>query len=42
MKTLYKRTVWVGLAFFGISTFWQVYDAIVPLLLKDAFDVGET
>ena len=42
MKTLYKRTVWVGLAFFGISTCWQVYDAIVPLLLKDAFDVGET
>nr|HML46113.1 MFS transporter [Clostridia bacterium] len=35
-------TFWVGLAFFGICSFWQIYDAIVPLLLKDAFDVGET
>ena len=42
VKSLYKRTIWVGLAFFGISTFWQVYDTIVPLLLKDAFAVRET
>lgn len=35
------RTVLVGLAFFTITMFWQVYDNIMPLFLLD-FGFGET
>ncbi|MFR1808697.1 MAG: hypothetical protein ACLSWV_07090 [Pygmaiobacter massiliensis] len=34
MKLNNKRTVTVGLAFMSICAFWQVYDGIVPLILK--------
>lgn len=31
MKLNYKRTFLVGLAFFSICAFWQMYDGIIPL-----------
>ena len=37
MKPDYKKTIFVGFAFFLISAFWQAYDAIVPLVLTNHF-----
>ncbi len=37
MKLNYKRTIFVGLAFFAITMFWQVYDNLVPVILKETF-----
>ena len=42
MKLNYKRTLLVGLAFLSICTFWQAYDGIIPLILKNTFGIGET
>jgi maltose/moltooligosaccharide transporter len=42
MKLNYKRTFFVGLAFLSISAFWQMYDSIIPLMLKNTFGLGET
>lgn len=42
MKLNYKKTILVGLAFLTISAFWQLYDFIIPLILKNAFHVGDT
>jgi MFS family permease len=42
MKLDYKRTVIVGLAFLSISAFWQLYDFIIPLMLRSSFGVGDT
>lgn len=42
MKLNYKRTVLIGLAFLSISAFWQMYDNIIPLILKNSFQLGET
>ena len=42
MKLNYKRTLLVGLAFLSISAFWQMYDNIVPLLLKNTFHMDES
>ena len=42
MKLNYKRTLLVGLAFLSISAFWQMYDNIVPLLLKTTFGMDES
>ena len=41
MKLNYKRTLLVGLAFLSISAFWQLYDAVVPLILKNTFDMPD-
>ena len=41
MKLNYKRTVFVGMAFFLILAFWQAYDGIIPLILKNTFGIGE-
>lgn len=41
MKLNYKRTFLVGIAFLSICTFWQAYDGIIPLILKNTFNVGE-
>ncbi len=41
MKLNYKRTVLVGFAFFLISTFWQAYDTIVPLILTNKFGMSQ-
>nr|WP_300003504.1 MFS transporter [Tissierella sp.] len=42
MKLNYKRTFFVGLAFMGISAFWQLYDSIIPLMLQNTFLLSET
>lgn len=42
MKLNYKRTFFIGLAFLSISSFWQLYDNIIPLILQNSFGIGET
>ena len=42
MKLDYKRVILVGFAFFSICTFWQMYDNVVPLILKYDFSIGDT
>ena len=42
MKLNTKRTILVGLAFLSISAFWQLYDSIVPLILKNSFHISDT
>ena len=42
MKLNTKRTILVGLAFLSISAFWQLYDIIVPLILKNSFHISDT
>lgn len=42
MKLNYRRTVLVGLAFLSICAFWQLYDNVVPLVLKYTFGVSDT
>jgi len=42
MKLNYKRTFFIGLAFMSISAFWQMYDNIIPLILQNTFNLGET
>ena len=42
MKLNYKRTFLIGLAFLSISAFWQMYDNVIPLILKNTFHMGET
>jgi len=37
-----KRTILIGFAFLSISAFWQMYDTIIPLILRDTFGVGDT
>ncbi len=41
MKLDYRRTFLVGLAFFAICAFWQLYDLVVPLMLKYTFHILE-
>ena len=41
MKLNYKRTIFVGFAFFLISTFWQAYDTIIPKILTDKFGMTQ-
>ncbi len=41
MKLNTKRTVLVGLAFLSICAFWQLYDNVVPLVLKNTFDIPD-
>ena len=42
MKLDNKRTITIGFAFLAISAFWQMYDNIIPLLLKYFFNIGDT
>jgi len=42
MKLNYKRTILIGFAFLSISAFWQMYDNIIPLILKNSFELKET
>jgi len=42
MKLNYKRTFFIGFAFLAISSFWQMYDNIVPLILQNTFHLSET
>jgi len=41
MKLNYKRTLLVGMAFLSISAFWQLYDNVVPLILKNTFQMRD-
>ena len=41
MKLNYRRTFLIGFAFLSICAFWQVYDTIIPLILRDTFGVGD-
>lgn len=41
MKLNYKRTFLVGFAFLSISAFWQMYDTIIPLILRDTYHMGD-
>lgn len=42
MKLNYKRTFLIGLAFLSISSFWQMYDNIIPLILQNTFHLNES
>lgn len=42
MKLDYKKTIFVGFAFFLICAFWQAYDAIVPIMLVNKFGLNQT
>ena len=42
MKLNNKRTILVGLAFLSICSFWQMYDNLVPLILKQTFQMDES
>lgn len=41
MKLNYKRTIFVGFAFFLICAFWQAYDNIIPKILTDKFGLPQ-
>ena len=41
MKLNYKKTILVGFAFFVIQAFWQAYDAIVPKILTNLFNMDQ-
>ncbi len=42
MKLNVKRTVLVGFAFLAISSFWQMYDSLIPKILTETFKMSET
>lgn len=42
MKLNYRRTLFVGFAFFLICTFWQAYETIIPKILTDKFGMSQT
>ncbi|HHW94901.1 MAG TPA: SLC45 family MFS transporter [Mogibacterium sp.] len=42
MKLNNKRTIFVGLAFLSICSFWQMYDNVIPLILTKTFQLSET
>ena len=42
LKLNNKRTFLVGLAFLSICAFWQMYDNVVPLILRETFDLDES
>ena len=41
MKLNNKRTILIGFAFLSICAFWQMYDTIIPLILRDTFAIGD-
>ncbi|MGX7013996.1 MFS transporter [Vagococcus silagei] len=42
MKLDKKKTILVGIAFLTISAFWQLYDFVVPLMLRQEFGISDT
>ena len=42
LKLNTKRTILVGFAFLSICAFWQLYDSVIPLILKNTFHIGDT
>ncbi|NCB06099.1 MAG: MFS transporter, partial [Clostridia bacterium] len=41
MKLDTRRTILVGFAFLSICAFWQLYDNVIPLILKFTFHVQD-
>ncbi|HPF86972.1 MAG TPA: MFS transporter [Candidatus Limiplasma sp.] len=41
MKLNTRRTILVGLAFMSIGAFWQLYDNVIPLVLKNTFGMKD-
>lgn len=42
MKLNYKRTLLVGFAFLSICAFWQLYDNVIPMILKNTFQMKDS
>ncbi len=42
MKLDTKRTFLIGFAFLAITSFWQMYDGLIPKMLTETFDINET
>ena len=42
MKLDVKKTVQMGFAFLSICAFWQMYNALIPLVLTSTFHLNET
>ena len=42
MKLDHRRTIFVGLAFLSICSFWQMYDSVIPKILTETFRLNET
>ncbi len=42
MKLNYRRTFFVGLGFLSISAFWQMYDNVIPLILRETFHLKDS
>ena len=42
MKLSYKRTIFVGFAFFLICAFWQIYDVTIAMTLTSKFGLSQT
>ena len=42
MKLNYRRTFFISIPFLSICAFWQLYEMIVPLILKNTFEIGDT
>ena len=42
MKLNVKKTILIGLAFFSIGLFWQVYDSVLPKILTTHFGLNQT
>ena len=36
-----KKTFLVGFAFLAITAFWQMYDGLIPKMLKETFGLNE-
>lgn len=41
LKLNYKKTIFVGLAFFTITMFWQTYDSLIAKILIDKFGMNQ-
>src|SRR5690554_5291892 len=41
LKFNYKKTIFVGLAFFSITMFWQTYDSLIAKILIDKFGLSQ-
>ncbi len=42
MKLNVKNTVLVGFSFLAISSFWQMYDSLIPKILTGTFNISKT
>lgn len=42
LKLNYKKTIYIGFAFFLITAFWQAYDTIIPKILTNRFGLSQS